>query len=144
MHFFQDILCQYTIYTPTCGYLRYQPFIISLLPFIFVLSCKPNTRVRFSVSWWFGNEKHFCFFDYSESRSATNPCRIQQTFIEEFSYMLFLFVLQFHAYIQEKYFSCRIRNITIGYIPRMLSKFIFYFIHEEGSVTGTLASITLR
>ena len=26
----------------------------------------------------------------------------------------------------------------------MLSKFIFYFIHEEGSVTGTLASITLR
>ena len=77
MHFFQDILCQYTIYTPTCGYLRYQPFIISLLPFIFVLSCKPNTRVRFSVSWWFGSEKHFCFFDYSESRSATNPCRIQ-------------------------------------------------------------------
>ena len=31
IHFFQDTLCRNTIYIPTCGYLRYQPFIILLL-----------------------------------------------------------------------------------------------------------------
>ena len=31
------------------------------------------------------------------SPSTLKPCRIQQTFIKESSYMLFLFVLQFHA-----------------------------------------------
>ena len=35
----------------------------------------------------------FLFFVYSESRSAWKPCRIQQTFIKEFSYMLYLFLL---------------------------------------------------
>ena len=26
-----------------------------------VLSYKPKTRIRFSASWWPGNEKYFCF-----------------------------------------------------------------------------------
>ena len=40
--------------------------------------------------------QRFLFFVYSESRSASKPYRIQQTFIKEFSYLLFLFVLWFH------------------------------------------------
>ena len=28
----------------------------------FALSYKPKTRIRFSASWWSGNEKYFCFF----------------------------------------------------------------------------------
>ena len=28
---------------------------------LFVLSCTPKTRIRFSRSWWSGNEKYFCF-----------------------------------------------------------------------------------
>ena len=38
----------------------------------------------------------------------------------------------------------RIGDITVGYIPRELSRFVFFFIHEGGSVTGTVASITSR
>ena len=31
--------------------------------FIFFLpSYKPRTRIKFSASWWAGNEKYFCFF----------------------------------------------------------------------------------
>ena len=43
--------------------------------------------------------KNICFLliANSESRSTSKPYRIQQTFIKEFSYMLFLFVLYFHA-----------------------------------------------
>ena len=29
---------------------------------LFALSDKPKTRIRFSASWWSGNEKYFCFF----------------------------------------------------------------------------------
>ena len=39
---------------------------------------------------------------------------------------------------------CLICDITVGHIPRELSRLVFYFIHEGGSVTGTFASITLR
>ena len=38
----------------------------------------------------------------------------------------------------------RISDITVGHIPRELSRFVFYFIHEGGSVTGTVANITPR
>ena len=36
----------------------------------------------------------------------------------------------------------RIGPVTIGHIPRcQLSRFVFYFLHEGGSVSGTVASI---
>ena len=38
----------------------------------------------------------------------------------------------------------RIGDITVGHIPRELSRFVFYFIHEGGSVTGTVANLTPR
>ena len=38
----------------------------------------------------------------------------------------------------------RIEPVTVGPVPRELSRFIFYFIQEEGSVTGTVASTTPR
>ena len=38
----------------------------------------------------------------------------------------------------------RIGEITVGHIPRELSRFVFYFIHEGGSVSGTVASLTPR
>ena len=51
-----------------------------------------KTRIWFSTSWWSGNEKYL-FFVYSELQSTSKTCRIQLTFMQEFSYMLFLFVL---------------------------------------------------
>lgn len=36
----------------------------------------------------------------------------------------------------------RIVAVTVGHIPRELSRFVFYFIHEGGSVSGTVASLT--
>ena len=36
----------------------------------------------------------------------------------------------------------RIGPVLVGHVPRELSRFIFYFIQEEGSVTGTVASTT--
>ena len=33
---------------------------IQFYPLI-VLSYKPKKRIKFSASWWFGNEKRFCF-----------------------------------------------------------------------------------
>ena len=38
----------------------------------------------------------------------------------------------------------RIGPITVGHIPRELSGFVFYFIHEGGSVIGTVANLTPR
>ena len=38
----------------------------------------------------------------------------------------------------------RTRPVTVGHVPRELSRFIFYFIQEEGLVTGTVASTTPR
>ena len=38
----------------------------------------------------------------------------------------------------------RIGSVTVGHVPRELSRFIFYFIQEGGSVTGTVASTTPR
>ena len=38
----------------------------------------------------------------------------------------------------------RIGDIAVGHIPRELSRFVFYFIHEKGSVTGTAPNITPR
>ena len=46
------------------------------------------------VVWY---QEIFLFFGYSESRSTSKPCQIQQTIMEEFSYMLFVFALQFHG-----------------------------------------------
>ena len=43
--------------------------------------------------------KKISVFVYSELRSTSKPCQIQQAFTKEFSYMLFLFVLQFHEHI---------------------------------------------
>ena len=38
----------------------------------------------------------------------------------------------------------RIEPVTVCHVPRELSRFIFNFIQEGGSVTGTVASTTLR
>ena len=62
-----------------------------------------KTTIWFSASWWSGNK--FLFFVYSESRSTSKPCQIKQTFINEFPYMLFLPLLQFHGDIE--HFSIR-------------------------------------
>jgi len=35
----------------------------------------------------------------------------------------------------------RIGPVTVGHIPRELSRFVFYFLHEGGSVFGTVAGI---
>ena len=35
----------------------------------------------------------------------------------------------------------RIGPVTVGHIPRELSRFVFYFLHEGGSVSGTVASV---
>ena len=60
----------------------------SLCPF---LQTKNKNLVFSKLVVW--EQEIFLFFVYSESRSTSKPCRIQQTFIKEFSYMLFLFVL---------------------------------------------------
>ena len=64
-----------------------------------------NKNLLFSklVLWW---REIFLFFIYSELRSTSKPCRIQQTFIKEFSYMLFLFVLQYHGPNSSHSVSC--------------------------------------
>lgn len=36
----------------------------------------------------------------------------------------------------------RIGPVTVGHIPRELSRFVFFFLHEGGSVSGTVASLT--
>ena len=36
----------------------------------------------------------------------------------------------------------RIGPVTVGHVPRELTRFIFYFTQEGGSVTGTVASTT--
>ena len=38
----------------------------------------------------------------------------------------------------------RTRPVTVGHVPRELSRFIFYFIQEGGWVTGTVATTTSR
>ena len=38
----------------------------------------------------------------------------------------------------------RIGDFTVGYMPRKLSRFVFYFINEGVSVTDTFANITPR
>ena len=38
----------------------------------------------------------------------------------------------------------RIGSVTVGHAPEELSRFIFYFIQEGGSVTVTVASIMPR
>ena len=70
---------------------------LSEISLLFQKSYKPKARIAFSASWLSGNYKYLCFFVYSESHSTSKPCRIQQTFMMEFSYMFFLLVLQFHA-----------------------------------------------
>ena len=35
--------------------------VINWLLSFFIFSCKPKARIRFSASWWSGNEKYFCF-----------------------------------------------------------------------------------
>ena len=35
----------------------------------------------------------------------------------------------------------RIGPVTVGHIPRELSRFVFYFLHEGGSVSGTVSSV---
>ena len=42
----------------------------SLFP-LFGLSYKPKKRIKFSANWWSGDEKYFCFFVCSESRSTS-------------------------------------------------------------------------
>ena len=42
--------------------------------------------------------RNISVFVQSESYSTSKPCRIQKTFIKELSYMLLLFLLQFHSY----------------------------------------------
>ena len=55
------------------------------------LTYSTTLRCKFSVSWWSGNNKYFCFL-FIVSR-ASKACRIQLTFMKEFNYVLFLFVL---------------------------------------------------
>ena len=38
----------------------------------------------------------------------------------------------------------RIGDVTVGHIPRELSRYVYFFLHEGGSVTGTVASINPR
>ena len=69
----------------------------------------------------------FLFFVYSESRCTSNSCRIQQTFIKDFSYVLsFLFVLQFHGktiFDEVIAFDLVLMNIFTNYI---LNKYMFF------------------
>ena len=68
---------------------------------LFVLSYnnkkkKKKKRIKLSASCQFGNQV-FCFLLYSESRSSSKACRIQQIFIKEFYQILFLLVLWFYV-----------------------------------------------
>ena len=38
----------------------------------------------------------------------------------------------------------RFGDITVGHIPRELSRFVYYFIHEGGSFTETVTNVTPR
>ena len=38
----------------------------------------------------------------------------------------------------------RIGPVTVGHIPRELSRYVFYFLHEGGLVTGTVSSVHYR
>ena len=59
--------------------------------FAFILflyfSYKPKTRIRFSTSWWSGEENYFCFL-FIASR-ALFQSHANWAFVKEFSYMLF-------------------------------------------------------
>ena len=62
---------------------------------LFVLTKNKN---QFSGSWQSGNEKHFCLLLTGDHALPRRDTGFQQTFINESSYMLFLFMLQFHGY----------------------------------------------
>ena len=69
----------------------------SLLPsFCLFLQTKNNNQVFIKMVVW--QREIFLLFVYSESRFTSKPCQIRQTnSIKEISYLLFMFVLQFHA-----------------------------------------------
>ena len=62
---------------------------------LFVLNKNKN---QFSGNWQSGNEKHFCLLLTGDRALPRRDTGFQQTFINESSYILFLFMLQFHGY----------------------------------------------
>ena len=38
----------------------------------------------------------------------------------------------------------KIGSVTVGHIPRELSRYVFYYLHEGGSVTGTVSNVHYR
>ena len=65
-------------------------WLLSLFGFLY----EPKTRTKFLGSWCSGNKKYFCFFVLLLV-STSKIFQIQEIIIEEFSYMLFLFVCNF-------------------------------------------------
>ena len=63
----------------------------------FFISYKPKTRIRFSASWWSGNEKYFCFL-FIASRALLQSYAefnrpLQRNFLT--CYSLFIFLVYF-------------------------------------------------
>ena len=56
---------------------------------------KSKNQVFSKLVVW--QQETILFFVYSKSRSTSKVCRIQKIFIRGSPYMLFLFILQFHA-----------------------------------------------
>ena len=76
-----------------CNYNSYRfSYKFTFIHFLFFL----RNQKQKSASWWSLVTRNIYFFVYSESDSTSKPCRIHQTYIKEFSYKLFLFVLQFY------------------------------------------------
>ena len=85
-----------------------------------VFSYKLKTRIRFSASWWSGNQRYFYFLFIVSRVLLQSHAKFQQNFIKEFFYMLFLFVLYFHAISQEG--KKETRQLTTFFIYFLSSK----------------------
>ena len=93
---FTSNLRDIVLHENNCNYHSYR-FSYKFSFILFLFSYKPNMNQVFSklLVWY---QEIFLFFVYSELRSTSKPCRILWSYIKEFSYMLFLFVLLFHGH----------------------------------------------
>ena len=78
---------------------------------LFVLSYKPKTRIRFSASWWSGNEKYFCFL-FTASRAllqshAELKRLLQRNFLTCYSCLYYSYTVEAIIRHQKLHVACR-------------------------------------
>ena len=82
--------------------------------------------------------RNISVFVYSESRSTSKPCRIQQNFIKEFPYMLFLFIVQFHC------LTCKTTLLVFHFINKAVLKMTKKFSITATTTNFIAASMKMR